>query len=232
MHNRPALRSHVLVAAVVALAAVVVAVVWLAGSERRFDATNSVAPRAWVAGVPAGGRLCVGRLWMPAGSDAVRLRMAARAESAARVRFTLDGPEGRRAGVARLASGGPGDVDFGVRPLRRTGRVRVCLTPNADLRGLAGLPDSKVDGLGYNWKTFQADGPSAVERNGKRISDRVAVWFVEPRSRSLAAELPDVVRRAATFRAGFVAGWTYLLILVILVLLWAVALRLLWRKAP
>jgi hypothetical protein len=226
--QRPGLRGHVLVVAAVALAATVIAAVWLGGKERRSAATNSIAPAEWVTRVAAGERLCVGRLWMPADSNAVRLQLAGRGRASPRVALRLETPEGARTFTAPAARAG-GGVDFAVRPITRDAQVRLCLKPDSGLR-VAGMRDRKVAGAGYDWRTFQADGRTPVELDGKPLPARVSVSFLEPSARSLASTLPDVIRRAALFRPGFVGGFTYLVMFALLAVLWFLGLRLLWGE--
>ena len=53
--------------------------------------------------------------------------------------------------------------------------------------------------------------------DGKPVPSRIAVWFRPPsgEKKAVAAMLPDVVRRAALFRPGWVGPWTYVAILFI-----------------
>ena len=226
MEERPALGRHLLVAAAVALAAILIAAFWLGGKERRLAATNSIAPADTAAEVAPGESLCVARLWLPADANAVRLRMASSGRRRARVVLRLDEP-GRASSSTARAVPGAADVDFAVRPLHRDAPVRLCLRPDRRIR-VEGMRDREVSGVGYEWRRFQADQPSPVELDGRAVPARVSVWFLKPESRTLAATLPDVLRRASIFRPGFVGSWTYLVMLAVLVVLWLVGLRLLW----
>lgn len=217
---------HLLVVAVVALASVLIAAVWLGGKERRFAATNSIAPADWAAKVASGQRLCVGRLWMPAGSNAVRLRLASLGARNPRVSLRLEG-RGAASTAAASAPRGGGDVDFPVRPVDRDTPVRLCLRADSGIR-VSGMRDRRVPGVGYDWRRFQADEPTPVELEDKPVPARVSVWFLEPGSRTLASTLPDVMRRATIFRPSFVGSWIYPVMLAVLLVLWFVGLRLLW----
>jgi hypothetical protein len=227
MEERPGVGRHLLVAAAVALAAVLIAVVWLGHKQRRFASTDSIAPADWVAKVDPGARLCVGRQWMPAGSNAIRLRLASSGSPNRRVALALRTPEGARTAAASAGGSRGHDVDFAVRPLSHDARVTVCLRPGSSLR-VAGMRERKVAGVGYDWRRFQGEGPSPVELDGKPVDGRVSVWFLDPQARTLAATLPDVVGRATTFRPGFVGRGTYLVMLALLALMWFVGFRLLW----
>jgi len=54
--------------------------------------------------------------------------------------------------------------------------------------------------------------------DGERVGTRVAVWFRPPAGarRTLLEQLPEIARRAALFRAGWVGPWTYWAILLVL----------------
>jgi hypothetical protein len=173
----------------------------------------------------------VGRLWIPAHSNAVRLRLAPLGPGNPRVDLRLERPGGAGIAAAPAVVRGTQDVDFAFRPLGVTAPVRLCLRADSSLR-VAGMRDQKVAGVGYDWRRFQADEPTPVELDGKPLPARVSVWFLEPRSTSLASTLPDVTRRATIFRAGFVGSWTYVLMFGLLVVLWFLGLRLLWGERP
>jgi hypothetical protein len=214
----PGLRAYVAVIGALAVAAAVVAVVWLASDSRRYAATNSAAPRAWATSVEAGHRLCVTRLWMPAGSDSVRMRLATLGKGPTRVELTLATPEGARRSSGFVSAERGQDLDFPMRPLRRSGPARLCLRPEHLLGGVSGTP----------FLENSVTGPTS-ELDGAPTPHQISVFFLEPRERSLASALPDALRRAPLFRAGFVGSWTYVALLPLLLLLWLLGLRALTR---
>jgi hypothetical protein len=211
---RQRLGPHLAILGVLAAAAAAVAVVWLANDSRRYAATNSTAPRAFaISPLEAGHALCVTDLWMPAGSDAVRVRLTTQGEDETRLALSLLTPEGTRRATARVHAPRGQDVDFPIRPLARGAPVRLCLRTRRALAGVSGTPEL-VDRL---------TGPVSTV-DGAPTSHRVSVWFLEPRERSLASALPAAVRRATLFRAGFVGPWTYVALLALLPLLWLLGL--------
>lgn len=214
MTRPPGARLHLAVLGALAVVAAVIAVVWLASDSRHYAATNSAAPRDWVTAIDPGQRLCVTRLWMPAGSNEVRMRLGTLDRGNSRVSLRLSTPQGTRAASALVTAANGEDVGFRLTPLPRDASVRLCLRTDRPLGGVAGTP----------FLVESIVGPVA-QLDGKPIPHRVSVWFLEPHERSLASELPDAVRRAALFRAGFVGSWTYVALLALLPVLWFAGLR-------
>jgi hypothetical protein len=200
-------RVWLVAAAVLALCAIGIGVALLQPREY-FTGTNSVAAREGVVQVPAGQRLCVRRLRLPAGTGAVRFGVDSQQHPRPALELegrTTDGDvfRGRLAGSART---GLQKVDIAI-PTRPA-------SPGYELATLCLKP---VGGYVY------AAGRSTLQSNdlpptvgGKQVLSRIAVWFLPPNheKRSLLSHMGEMFRRAALFRPSFVGAWTYWLLLV------------------
>jgi hypothetical protein len=211
----PGLRAHLTLLGALAAVAAIVAVAWLTSESRRYAATNSTAPRGWTTSVEPGHTLCVNQLWMPAGSDAVRMRLGTLGRGPTRAALSLTTPEGPRRATVPVTTVRGQDIDFPVAPLRRSASVGLCLRATRTLGGVSGTP----------YVIDDVTGRPASTLDGQPIPHRISVWFLEPRERTLASTLPDASRRAALFRAGFVGQWTYVVLTALLPLLWFFGLR-------
>lgn len=202
-----------LIAAAAAFLVVAVPVgVWLLDRDERLAGTNSVAPKAVVAGVKAGERLCVRDLRAPAGTTAVRVFGAVDAPAAAHAELRLEGGPALDS-TAPLAPGQVSPRDLPVREVERAAPATLCLAVEGGQLALAG-----VTGL-------ETDRRAQTFLDGRPLPDRVTVQFVLRGERTLLARLDDAARHAAVFKAGFVGPWTYWLLALALPLLWLAGLR-------
>jgi hypothetical protein len=209
-------------AAVVSLVLAVIGTVELLRPRPGYTGTNSVATRSVAISVPAGQRLCMGGLLVPGGTAAIQIefmgpgplpRLSGSLAAAGRIR-TSEVP----AGVA-----GRRKVSFTFAPLSGGAAVpgRFCVVPRgvpAVLGGMLGLQGDQV----------------APTLDGKPVSTRIAIWYLPPAGEmsTLLSRLPEIARRAALFRPGWVGPWTYwLLLLLVTPALGYAALRLLARAA-
>jgi hypothetical protein len=216
--GRPSAVSPRVYAAVIALVFIVAAVLvghWLLQRSERLVGTNSTAPMSYVFNLPAGQRMCVRDLFVPADAGAVRIDVTPAVKENARVSISLRTDSGFHADSSRVLSG-PGYSDF---PIPRT------------RHGSPGILCARATG------TLAVSGFTQLLSNGrpqafidhKPQNGRVSVWFVDTRNRTLLSVLPKAPRRASVFRAGFVRPWIYPLVLLVLPLLWWSGLRELWK---
>lgn len=221
-------RARLGVVAAVAVAAVV-AVALVLHRGRDVAGTNSVAPSDRVAAVPAGGRLCVSHLWLPAGAASVSLQLATAAPGGAGVGLRLDGPAGTVASRARVPAGGAQSVSFPFAAARTAGPASLCLRPDAPLTRVGGTRTDPFPGVNYSPRPLPFDRVPEATLDGRALTDLVAVEFHWPGSRSAASQLGAATHRAALFRPGFVGAWTYVMLLVLVPLLGATAVVLVVR---
>jgi hypothetical protein len=220
--------------AVVALALVVAAGVaalaLVATGERRSLAfTLGVSPSAVAATLAPGQEACQQPVLVEAPFDVVELPLAQRSAPAPRLQVDVRAPEdgaplargtlpAGRAQTVRAADGTPA---AGARV--RVGRVPAGITVAICVRnrgaapiGLSGGPDAAARG-------------STALLDGQPTGNDLALVLRTKRPRSTLALLPDVLARAALFRAGWIRAWLYWALLAALLLavpaLLAVALR-------
>ncbi|MBA3300338.1 MAG: hypothetical protein H0T15_00585, partial [Thermoleophilaceae bacterium] len=206
-------RAHLAVVGALLLAGVLIAAFWLASSERRFAATNSVAPRAVTAGLGSGEELCLEDIWMPAGANAFRLWLAT---PGAPVSATLS--LGRQTATREVRGSDLRPVDFALTPRSSGGPVRACV------RG-EGLALAGTSGPNY-------DGQTGVTIDGRPHGGRVAAWFLEPQETSLASTLAGAARRAALFKPGWVGPWSFPVLFALSMGLCALGMWALLRAPP
>ena len=210
------------------LVAAIVATVWLTEGSRRFAGTNSVAPVDTVATVPGGRRLCVRRLWMPPGADAVSMLLGNSRAAGTAVALSLSTPEGRRSARATVPSRPTRAVVFPVRPLRRGSPVTACLRPAGTLDYVGGTKTNPFLGVNYTPRPLPTRGPPQADVDGAPLkAGLVGVRFLAPGQHSAADELGAAGSRASLFRPGIVGSWTYVALLVVVPLLWILGLLLL-----
>ena len=172
-----------------------------------YTGTNSVGTRSLAIDVPAGERLCIGGLLLPAGTGAVQLEfMGPGVQPRLDGALTVAGRTQRTTVPAGAA--GQHKIAFPVSP--RSGQAgpaaaRFCVVPRRAPAAFGGMLDVQGDQV----------SPTLA---GAPVATRVAVWFLPPAGEqtTLLAQLPDIARRAALFRPGWVGPWTYWLILFVL----------------
>ncbi len=183
-----------------------------------YTGSNSVGGRSAVADVGPGSELCIGGLLVPAGTAQIQIATATTVPIPA-LRAELQ-PVG--AAPATLTSKpqpvGTGKVTLRIPgpPARADAAARLCVSPQEGkllIGGMAGLQGDQ----------------RAPTLDGHPLDARIAVWYrPEPgATRTLLEALPDIARRAALFRPGWVGPWTYwLLLFAVTPLLIYAALRL------
>ncbi|HEX5223644.1 MAG TPA: phospholipid carrier-dependent glycosyltransferase [Solirubrobacteraceae bacterium] len=174
-----------------------------------YTGTDNVEALSYVAQAPAGSRLCVPGLQVPAGTARVRLLLLSRTQQrpVVQAELTISGH--------RFASTVPGAVVPG-----RISAVEVAIprTPSRPATQPATLCASAAGDV-VNWggtplPAAPANPPSLA---GKPLAGRIAVWYLPPAGseRSYLARFGEIVSRAALFRPGIVGAWLYVLLLVL-----------------
>jgi hypothetical protein len=204
-------------AAVAAVAVLFVLLVggWLIGTRVHLVGTNSVAPRWSLPALTPGHRLCMRQLVLPADTNAIRLRLAAQPGASSPVALAVS-----FAGRTQVShSSAPGDGTFGgqfrIAPPGREVLASACLTASRALVAESGM-------------TSASRGTGEAFLDGKSIG-ALTVSYVRVPSRNLLSALPAGVHRASLFRAGFVGAWTYWVLAALMLVIWAVGLRLVVR---
>jgi 4-amino-4-deoxy-L-arabinose transferase-like glycosyltransferase len=165
-----------------------------------YTGTNGAGSSGPALTVSAPQRACLS-LAVPVGTG--RLRVQAIAQGGLRAEVS---PRGAIAVATRPAAGGFTTFDIAIARTASSPEstpAKLCLAPQGTVQ-LAGRPGA------------QPDAPPVIV-DGRQADARVQVWFLPPAGerRSLAAALPDAVRRAALFRPGVVGPWTYWLLLAL-----------------
>jgi Predicted membrane protein (DUF2142) len=181
-----------------------------------YTGTNSVEDFTGVAVIRQHDRVCIPELSIPAGTARLRFRVisATRERPALHLALQVDG-QTRHSSLAPSAAG-PGGRSAAIfaipeLPARPAAtRASACLT---------------ADGL-VNWlgtpSRAAADSPI---KNGTRRTGQIAIWYL-PRSgsrHSYLSQLGPILRRASLFQPGLVGPWLYLLALVVVLPLLALA---------
>lgn len=214
--------------ALVAVVALGVAGIALAASadERRLAFTLGVAPEDAVAPLPPGGGVCQAPIDSSAPFRLVAFEVDFRERPSPLVVRVRDLAKGRRLGVGRLAptyaDGSMSEVDVGPVPEGR--RLAVC-----------------IHNVG-RYRVDIAGGPAVAARTstasvGRRsLRKDLTLVFLRGEPRSALELAPDMVRRAALFRPGWVGApliWALLVAVVTLVpALLVLALRSAARQTP
>lgn len=201
--------------ATVLLACTAVAVV--AVPRDYYTGTNSVRARSIVASVSGGQHLCVPGMRIPPGTGRIELSLASPGARTPPFHLTVRARGLRTAATVAGATGALHKADASVSGLPRSGGPltgEVCITP---LRGA--IRFGGMVGLGA--------GQVSPTLDGHPLGSRVAVWFRPPRGerKTIAELLPEMLPRAALFRAPWVGPWTYVVLLVLTPLLGILAVR-------
>jgi hypothetical protein len=209
-------RAGALVVASVGVLFVLLAGGWLIGTKVHLAGTNSVAPRYGLAGLTPGHRICMKGLVLPGSANGIGLQLAAPPGRPAPVTLTVNA--GGRTQVAHSVAPGNGTFGgtFSFAAIGRTVPASACLTAARPLVQESGMLGS-------------AAGTGAAFLDGHPIG-MLSVRYLRP-GRSLLSAIPSGARHASLFRAGFVGAWTYWLMAAVVLLLWALGLRLVLRGA-
>ena len=190
---------------------------WLIGTKVNLAGTNSVAPRYGLPALTPGHKLCMKGLTLPGDSNGIALDLAAQPGAPSPVTLTLNA--GGRTQVAHALAPGNGTFggQFRFAAPGRTVPASACLTTLRALVQESGMPGA-------------SGNTGAAFLDGKPIG-MLSVSYLRLPSRSLVSALPSGTHHASLFRAGFVGAWTYWVLAAIVLLAWAVGLRLVLRGA-
>jgi hypothetical protein len=190
----------------------VVALVLVAALQRDSLAFTLGVPRATlVANVGPGREVCQRPIDVPAGGgfDRVALGVGTYGRSGAPLRLTVRSAAGRTLATGALPGGYPDAVRRPVERIRLDRQVTatpisVCVSNGGGrVVALHGAPD------------LAARGSTAV-RNGRALQKDVSLVF-ERAPRSIAAEVPRMLARAALFRFPAMGAWAYVILALVLV---------------
>ncbi len=169
---------------------------------------NGVRPLSLIATIPQGERLCASGVEVPAGTAGIRFTMAP-TEGPASARVTLErAGEVARTGTVDVGAFAPVTARFA--PLTDEATTAVCVRARGGDVAIAGAAPLQSN-----------DRPLRLA--GEPLEARLSMLFLpeEGARRSLAAQWPEVLERAALFRPGFVTPtvlWLVLLVLLPVVL--------------
>jgi hypothetical protein len=200
----------------------ILALVWCLILRDFYTGTESITTRDWVASANPGKQLCIPGLELPAGTGRVQIEMVNPYPRTLTLDLQLPG---RTIHVSRaVPSGAPRQkVAF---TIPKTAAHPQAVPATACLR-----PTGAPSILGGTQGPFLLPNPTS---NGRPTTARLAVWYLPPagEKRSILERLPDLVDRAAVLRPGIVGPWTYVLVLLVVVLVLPYgAVRLLARAA-
>lgn len=169
--------------------------------------TPGVVPATSVVTLGPAQQACQEPIDVPDGGDFDRVTVVvgARGGSASPLRVAVRGADGRALAAGQLAG------DYGARSERRVrldrtvlpGRVSVCIAN-------AGTGRTNVFG-----NADAAARTSSAFRDGRPLHTDISFVF-ERAPHSLASELPDILDRAALFRAPWLGSWIYVVLAALL----------------
>ncbi len=176
---------------------------------RAYDTgSDNVEVYTYVAQTPAGARVCVPDLQIPAGTARLRLQLISRTRERPALHLTLrEGPSTLSSvlGPTAVAADRISTAVFSLPQLATRpayGSASVCLTAG-DVVNWGGTP------------LLQAP-PQPPTIQGSPLSARIALWYLPPAGArsSYLARAGAILRRASLFRAGIVGPWLYVLLLL------------------
>jgi hypothetical protein len=175
-----------------------------------YTGTDDVEAYTYVVQTPAGQRVCVPGLQIPAGTARIRLQLLSRTAErpALRLALALDG--GTLHSALPPTAVGPSHMSaasFAIpqRPSAPSSTpASACLTAG-DVVNWGGTP------------LVAAPSPSPPTLNGAPLPARIAVWYLPPAGarQSCLGEAGAILRRASLFRPAVVGPWLYVLMLLI-----------------
>ena len=185
----------------------VLLLVWGLQPRAYFTGTDSVEALTYVAPAPAHVPVCVPDLRLPAGTAVVRLNVVSATALRPSLRMTLR--IGNRTIASRLAPSPvgvaqPSNADF-----------PIAQTPTHPAASTASLCVSASGTVNWGGVPLPVVGANPPTTSGRPMPARIAIWYL-PRpgaKRSYISQAGAIFARAALFRPGFLGGWTYVLLL-------------------
>ncbi|MGH2852900.1 MAG: hypothetical protein ACRDLF_01750 [Solirubrobacteraceae bacterium] len=173
-----------------------------------FTGTDNVEAYTYVAPAPAGARVCVPGLRIPAGTARLRVQLVSRTRERPALRMTL------REGASVLASAlGPVRV-----PPDRISAATFSMPALASRPASAGasLCLTAADLVNWGGTPLPQAPPQPPTLQGRPLPARIALWYLPSAGArsSYLARAGAILRRASLFRAGIVGPWLYVLLLL------------------
>ena len=173
-----------------------------------YTGTDNVEVYTYIAPAPAGARVCVPGLQIPAGTASLRLQLISRTTERPALHLTL------REGASTLSSVlGPTAV-----AADRISAAIFSIPGLAARPAYAGASVCLTAGDLVNWGgTPLPQTPSqAPTLQGSPLPARIALWYLPPAGArsSYLARAGAILSRASLFRAGLVGPWLYVLLLL------------------
>jgi hypothetical protein len=196
------------IAAVCALPLVALILVYCLRPRAYLTGSDSVEVVTYVQPAPAGAKVCVPGLELPAGTARIRMQLVSRTQLRPVLRMTL------RIGARTLASVLPART---VDPSRISAPVfAIPELPPRPAYTAATLCVTAGDLVNWGGTPLPVAPPRGPTLNGKPFPARLAVWYMPPASArsSYAARGSAILDRAALFRPGAVGPWLYWAILL------------------
>ena len=203
-----------------ALAFLVAACVVLTHSSERLSGTNLAPNGAYIEGLGNGQEACQGEELLPADTAALRMTIGTYGKPGPALTVTFMGPDGRLLTTGGLKQGWhEGVVRIPIRHVSEaTAGTRFCLRNGGAPIALAG--DAPDPG-------FQ------LQVAGKTIeSQRLRLDYMRPGSESWFALVPTIVHRFGVAKAGWVQGWAWLAVVVLMLTAVVLALRTVLKVEP
>jgi hypothetical protein len=183
-----------------------------------FTGTNSVEAYAYLASTAAGEPLCVPALQIPARTAAVQLVLRSQTRLRPALKMTLlVGAREIRSGLQarRVPSDGVSSAVFAIPE-----------TPARPAETPASLCVSAAGFVSWGGTPFASlTSPLSPTIAGRRLAAGVAIWYL-PRPGARASYVDragEILRRASLFRSGLVRPWLFVVILLVVLPLLAVA---------
>jgi hypothetical protein len=196
------------VAALAALPALALMLFYCVKPRKYYTGTNSVEVYTYIAPSPAGSRMCVNGLEVPANTTRLNLQL---------VSLTTERP--------RLAAA----IELGGRLIRdrlpptpvAPSRVSIAELPIPETRAKATPARICMRSGGLvNWGGTPLSKPGTLPPtlDGAPLPARVAVWYLPPAGKraSYLSRIGEIFERAALFRPGVVGAWTYVVLFFVL----------------
>jgi 4-amino-4-deoxy-L-arabinose transferase-like glycosyltransferase len=196
-------------AALCAVPLVALILVYCLRPRQYFTGSDSVEVVTYVAPTPAGAKVCVPGLELPAGTARVRLQMISRTQERPALHMTLS------MGTHTLTSSLP---PVAVEPSRISAPVfSIPELPTHPAYTAATLCITAADLVNWGGTPLTTPPPQGPTLRGQAFPARLAIWYMPPagRKRSYLARAGAILDRAALFRPGAVGPWLYAVILLI-----------------
>jgi hypothetical protein len=172
-----------------------------------YTGTDSVEDAVYTTAAPAGARLCVPGLELPAGTGIVRLRVKSPTRARPPLQMTLG-----VAGHSINSYLGPLDT-----PANRITNADFSIprTSSAPAVRPASLCTSSAGPVTWAGTPLSTPGASPPTLAGSALSEQIAIWYLPPAGskKSYLQQAGEIFDRAALFRPGIVGAWTYPLLL-------------------